>query len=291
MGLGTNHITASTHQIFNPTVWRAEAQRAREKAKVMAKLVFTVNDMNAGPGDTFKFQTIANLTATAKSASTQVTLQTPSETGTSVSINRYFESSFLVELIEKEQTKINLQNEYTRKATESVEKQMDSDLTGLYSSVTNQVGGLGAAVTEANLVRAIQYLDDADAPQDERYFVIRPVAKADMLKINKFTGVTVGVDTTSPGTVRTMNIVENGKFGDLYGVSVYVSTNIAADATTATIYHNLLFHREAFLLAPQIATTTDTNYIAEYMGWLTTAYALWGKNIYRNDHAVDFRST
>jgi len=290
VALGSNHITASTHQIFNPSVWAAEAQRAREKAKVMAKLVYQVNDMDAGPGDTFKFQTISNLSATAKSASTQVALQTPSETNTNVSINRYFESSFLVELIEKTQTKINLQSEYTRKAVESVERQKDSDLTGLYSGLSQQVGGTGAAVTEANLVRAIQYLDDADAPQDERYFVIRPVAKADLLKINKFTGVTIGADATSPGTVRTMNIVENGKFGELYGVQIYISTNIAADATTATLYHNLLFHREAFLLADQIPTTTDTNYIAEYMGWLTTAYGLWGRAEYRDDHAVDFRS-
>lgn len=290
MGLGTNHQTTTSHDIFRPEIWSKETQRAREKAKVMAKLVKRKDNEVAGKGDTINYQTIANLTATAKAINSQVALQAPSETNAQIVINRYFESSFLVEKVLARQSQADLQKEYTPKAAESVERQKDTDLCALYSSLTQAVGGLGGAVTEANIVRAIQYLDDADAPQDDRHFVIKPVAKADMLKINKFTGITVGSDATSPGTVRTMNVVENGKFGQVYGVEVHVSTNVAADATTNTLFHNLMFHREAFVLAEQIETESDTNYIAEYMGWLTTAYGLWGKGVYRNDHGVDFRS-
>ena len=255
------------------------------------KLVKRFDNEVAGKNDILNIQTIANLTPTAKSGNTQVALQAPSESNIALNINRYFESSFLVEKVLARQSQLDLQKEYTSKAAESIEKQKDSDLTGLYSGLSQQVGGLGSAVTEANFIRAIQYLDDANAPQEDRHFVIKPVAKADMLKLNKFTGITVGSDGTSPGTVRTMNIVETGKFGELYGVEVHVTTQVAADATTATIYHNLLFHREAFMLAEQIATTSDTNYIPEYMGWLTTAYGLWGRGEYRDTFGVDFRST
>lgn len=219
-----------------------------------------------------------------------MTLQAPSESDATIVINRYFESSFLVEKNLARQSQVDLMSEYTPKAAESIERQKDSDLTGLFSSLTQQVGGTGAAVTEANLVRAIQYLDDASAPQSDRHFVIKPVAKADLLKINKFTGVTIGADATSPGTVRTMNIVETGKFGELYGVEVHVTTQVSADATTATLYHNLLFHREAFVIAEQIKTSSDTNYIPEYMGTLHTAFGLWGRGVYRNTFGVDFRS-
>ena len=291
MALGTNQLTTTSHDIFRPEVWSREAQRAAESAKVMAKLVKRFDNEVAGKGDILNIQTISNLTATAKAVNTQVALQSPTESNIALNINRYFESSFLVEKVLARQSQIDLQKEYTPKAAESVERQKDSDLTGLYSGLSQQVGGLGSAVTEANIVRAIQYLDDANAPQDDRHFVIKPVAKADMLKINKFTGVTIGADATSPGTVRTMNIVDTGVFGDIYGVTVHVSTQVAADATTSTIYHNLLFHREAFMLAEQISTTSDTNYIAEYMGWLTSAYGLWGRGEYRDTFGVDFRST
>lgn len=291
MPLGTNHIDTATHDIFRPEIWANETQRAAEPSKVMAKLVKLFNNDAARKGDVINIQTIAQLTATAKATDTQVTLQAPSESNIALSINRYFESSFLVEKNLARQSQVDLMKEYTPKAAESVERQKDTDLCGLYSGLSQQVGGIGGAITDANLVRAIQYLDDANAPQDDRHFVIRPVAKADMLKIDKFVGVVVDAGTSSPGALKTMNIVNTGKFGEIYGVEVHVSTQVSADATTATLFHNLLFHREAFALAEQINTTSDTNYIPEYMGWLHTAYGLWGRVEYRDTYAVDFRST
>lgn len=257
----------------------------------MSKLVKRFDDDMAMYGDILNIQTISNLTATAKAVNTQVTLQTPSETNIQLNINRYFESSFLVEENLKRQSKINLMTEYVPKAAESIERQKDTDLLGLYSGLSQQVGGLGAAITEANFVAAIEYLDLADAPQTDRHFVIDPTVKSDLLQINKFTGVVVDAGTTSPAGARTMNIVETGKFGELYGVEIHVSTNVATDATTATIFHNLLFHREAFMLAEQIPTTSKTDYIAEYMGHLHVAYGLWGRGEYRDTFGVDLRTT
>ena len=291
MGLGTNGLTTTSESAFVAKMWSKETQRQAEAAKVMANLVKDYSNQTSMKGDTIHYQTISNLTATAKAVNTQVSLQAPSETDNTISINRYFESSFLVEKSLAVQTQFDVMTEYTSKAAESIERQKDSDLTGLYSSLTQAVGGLGGAVTEANFVRCIQYLDDANAPQDDRHFVIRPVAKADLLKINKFTGITVGADATSPGTVRTMNIVANGLFGELYGVQVHVTTQVAADATTATLYHNLVFHREAFTLAEQISTTSETQYKQEYIGTLHSAYGLWGRAVYRGTFGVDFRSS
>lgn len=291
MPLGTNGLTTTSESVFVAKLWSKETQRAAEAAKVMANLVKDYSNQTSMKGDTIHYQTISNLTASAKSVNTQVTLQAPGETDNTISINRYFESSFLVEKSLAVQTMFDVMSEYTSKSAESIERQKDSDLTALYSSLTQSVGGTGGAITEANYVRALQYLDDANAPQDDRHFVIKPAAKANLLQINKFTGVSVGADATSPGTVRSMNIVDNGLFGDLYGCAVHVTTQVAADATTATIFHNLLFHREALTIAEQVPTTSETQYKQEYIGWLHTAYGLWGKAVYRNTFGVDFRST
>jgi hypothetical protein len=293
MPLGVDHINGSTHDIFKPEIWSMEGIRAREKSKVMSRLVQDRSNEVAGKGDVLNIQSISNMSANPKANNTQVSLQAPSEANTTITVNRFFESSFLVETILSRQSQMDLQKEYTPKSAEAVERQKDTDLLSTFATFTQKVGSTstsGNAVTEANFVRAIQYLDDADAPQTERYFVGRPVAKADMLKINKFTGVTIGADATSPGTVRSMNILETGEFGQLYGVGIYISTNVAEDGTTAGLYHNLMFHREAVGLATQIETSTDVNYIPEYIGYLTTSLGLWGYNVLRNNHGVDFRS-
>jgi len=291
MGLGTDHIDVVTHDIFRPEVWSAETQRATEPAKVMSKLVKMFSDDVAGYGDVINIQTIANLAATAKAPDTQVTLQAPSESNMTLTINRYFESSFLVEKNLSRQAKVNLMKEYVPKAAESIERQKDTDLLGLYAGLSQQIGGLGAAITDANIVAAVEKLDLADAPQSDRHFVVDPTVVGDIRQIAKFMAVVFDAGTTSPGALRTANQIATGLIGDLYGVQVHVSTNVATDATTATLYHNLMFHREAFMLAEQIPTTSSTDYIPEYIGTLHVAYGLWGRAEYRDAFGVDVRTT
>lgn len=286
MPLGTNQITKTSHAIFVPQLWANEAIVQREAAKIMANLVKNIDNEVAGKGDTINLQTISNLSANAKAVNTQVTLQANSETNSPMLVNKFYEASFLVEIVLAAQTAINIQKEYTPKAVEAVERQKDTNLTSLYAAITQIVGG-STPLTEAAFVAGLVFLDNANAPQINRHLAIRPKGKADLLQINKFTGVTIGQNATSPGTVKTMNIVENGLFGELYGVEVNVTTQIQ---TVTGVNQNLLFQEEAFALAEQIPTTTHQAMIDEYLGYLTTAYGLWGAMNYRLDHSVNFQS-
>lgn len=299
MALGSNQMTITTGDVFLPEVWSKETQRATQAALVLANLVKRFDSDVADAGDKLHVPKVSNLSAYAKSANTQVTLNAPTETEFTMDINRHFESSYLVEDRLKVQAKYNILEEYTSKAGYAIGQKIDADLAGLYSSVTQTVGNSTTDITDANIVRAIQYLDDANAPQTDRFFVIKPAGLAHVRLIDKFSRfdslgispsvvVNGGLATGSGSVIK--RIGPNGLVGTIYNLEVYMTTNLVEEAGTSDVVHNLVFHKEAFALGLQLKSRTQFQYKQEYLGTLATTDALWGFGLYRSDFAVDFRS-
>jgi hypothetical protein len=266
---------------------------------VLANLVKRFDSDVADAGDTLHVPKVSNLTAYAKTANTQVTLNAPTEGEFTMSINRHFEASYLVEDRLKAQSKYSLLEQYSPKAGYAIASKIDSDLAGLYSGLSQTVGNSTTDITDANLVRAIQYLDDANAPQTDRFLVIKPAGLAHLRLIDKFSrwdalGIVpnpasgAGGLANGSGVVR--RIAPNGFVGTLYGIEVYMSTNLTEESGTSDTVHNLLFQREAFALGIQIKPRMQFQYKQEYLGTLATTDALWGFAEYRDEFAVDFRS-
>jgi hypothetical protein len=78
--------------------------------------------------------------------------------------------------------------------------------------------------------------------------------------------------------------VVNGKIGELYGVDVFVSTNLPANNDGEKPC--LLFHTDALVIAEQMAVRTQTQYKQEYLADLMTADTLYGEDVYREDSGV-----
>lgn len=292
-------MTITTGDVFLPEIWSKETQRATEATLVLANLVKRFDSDVADGGDVLHVPKVSNISAYAKAANTQVTLNAPVETSFDMSINRHFESSYLVEDRLSTQAAYRVLEEYSPKAGYAVASQMDSDLAGLYSGLSQTVGNSTTDVTDANIVRAIQYLDDANAPQTERYFVIKPAGLAHIRQIQKFSeyqmlGVTPtpivsgGLAQASGGAVR--RIGPNGFVGTIYNLEVYMSTNLTEESGTSDTVHNLIFQKEAFALAVQKKPRMQFQYKQEYLGTLATTDALWGYGEYRDAFGVDFRS-
>lgn len=298
MGMGTDQMTITTGDKFIPEVWSKETQRATQASLVLANLVKRLDADVADAGDTLHVPKVSNLTAYAKAANTQVTLNAPTETEFTMSINRHYESSYLVEDRLKEQAKYNILQEYTGKAGYSIGQKIDSDLAGLYTSATQSVGNSTTDITDANIVRAIQYLDDADAPQSDRYFVIKPAGLAHIRLVDKFSrfdslGIAPSVVVNgglASGNSVIKRIGPNGFVGTVYNLEVYMTTNLTEEAGTSDVVHNLVFHKEALALGLQLKPRTQFQYKQEYLGTLATTDALWGYGLYRAAFLVDFRS-
>ena len=284
MGFGTNHFTNTTHTKFLPEIW-STAIIAREQGKVMANLVSREDAAVKDGGTKINFPKVSSLVASAVSDETQVSFQSPTEDEVELNLNRHFESSFFLQDRTKIQSSYRLAKMYSEKIGQALIDKIETDLTGLYSGLTQTVGTGHTALTEAMFVRAIQYLDDAKAPQTDRHFVCKPAAMGNLRQIARFT------EFQTTGKQKTPIVGgQRGFVTNLFDIKVSVTTNIAQVAGTPGIIHNLMFHRSAFALAMQKDITIEPDRQPTWVGTGFVATALWGFVEMRDDHAIDVRT-
>ena len=299
MALGTNHVTNTTGATFIPELWSDEIIAAYKQNLVMANLVSKMS-FKGKKGDTLHIPKPTRGSASAKAASTQVTLQAATESEVQVLVNKHYEYSRLIEDITEVQALASLRKFYTGDAGYALAKQVDTDLIRLgrgaaggdgsadYDAAvlggdgsTAYVDGtnVGTALTDAGIRRVIQTLDDADVPMDGRVLVLPPSARNTLLGLARFT------EQAFVGEVGGGNSIRNGQIGDIYGVKVFVTTN-ADTATTDTTRLAMMFHKDAFVLAEQMGVRSQTQYKQEYLGTLFTSDMLYGVKELRDEAAV-----
>lgn len=292
MGLGTAQGTVTTGANFIPELWIDEIRSFLEAKLVMGNLVKKFSIMGKA-GDTIHVPDLSELAANDKAANTEVTLQAPTETKFDLSIDKHKESSFVIEDMLETQSAYDLRSEYTRSAGYAIAKQIDSDLIALGSGLSNAVigsdgltawnasgTGNGADLTDAGIRRAIEILDTADVPEESRYLIIHPTQKNVLLGIARF---------TEQAFYGSGSAISTGEFGEIYGVKVYVSTQVPAVTAGdgSTVYHrNLLFQKDCFVLGQQTAPRVQGNYIPQHLGTLVTVDTIYGVGEFRDANGV-----
>lgn len=285
-GYGTTHQTITTGAVFIPDIWAKKIEIARESKKVMSRLVNRRDADAANGGDSVKIPFVSNLSTTAVSAETAVTFQAPTETSVTVNLNRYFESSVSIEDRLTIQSAYGLAVQYQQKIAEALERNVQTDLTGLYSGLTQTTGTGHTTLTEANIVRAIQYLNDANAPMTDRNLVVKPGAMNNLQQISRFTEY----QNTGKGGAAPMVGGNGGLIGDVFGVQVHMTTDITQVSGTPGTIHNLLFHKDFAVLVEQRGVKVERDRRPDYLATGYVASALWGYAELRDDHGVDIRT-
>lgn len=229
---------------FIPELWSDEVIAAYKTNLVMANLVSKMNH-NGKKGDVIHIPAPFRGSANAKVSETGVTIQSFTETEATVTINRHFEYSRLIEDIAATQALGSARTFYTDDAGFALAQRVDRDIFGqthylnagnttpsnsnLFekavigsdgsTTFTGATPGNGASLTDIGLRTMIKTLDDNDVPMSERFMVIPPVEKKSLMGIARFTEQAFVGETGMGNTIR------NGLIGDLYGVQIYVSTN------------------------------------------------------------------
>jgi len=295
----TNSIDVTDGANFIPEVWSDDVIAGYKKHLVLAALVARINHKGR-KGDIIHLPAPVRGAASAKAANNVVTLVTSTANEVQVLLNKHYEYSFVVEDILEVQGMASLRRFYTDDAGYALATQTDSDIRDLaatWNSGTAYSGavigsdgstaydasgaGNGAALTDAGLRRVIQTLDDNDVPMRDRYLVIPPIEKRRLLGITRFT------EQAFTGEAGASNSIRNGLVGDVYGIPVYVSTNIATIESLNSIPFRvaLLFQKDALVLAEQMGVRTQAQYKQEALGTLVTADRLYGTKTLRAEGA------
>ena len=300
MALGTNHVTNTTAATFIPELWSDEIIAAYKKSLVMANLINKMS-FKGKKGDTLHIPKPTRGSASAKAASTQVTLIAATESEQQVLVNKHYEYSRLIEDITEAQALASLRRFYTDDAGYALAKQVDTDIIQLGRAVqsgggtaaynTAVIGGDGStayvaasnnesALTDAGIRTVIQTLDDQDVPMDNRYLVVPPSARKTLMGLSRFT------EQAFVGEIGGGNTIRNGQIGDVYGTKVFVTTNCDTTSGSGAARVALMFHKDAFVLAEQMGVRSQTQYKQEYLGTLFTSDMLYGVAELRDTSAV-----
>jgi N4-gp56 family major capsid protein len=304
MALGTNQVTTSVANNFIPELWSDEVIGAYKSNLVVANLVTKLSHKGK-KGDTIYIPVPARGSASAKAANTQVTLSAATNTKVTVSIDKHYEYSKLIEDIAEVQALASMRKFYTDDAGYALAKQVDTDLFALTEGFQGgTVGGAAAAsfekavigsngsteytgnssnaadITDAGIRRMLLTLDDADVPMDNRVMVVPPICANDMLGINRF---------TEQQFIGSGDAIRTGKIGQIYGVDVYISSNCpSAAGNSGADRVGTLMHKDALVLAEQVGVRSQTQYKQEYLGDLFTSDTIYGVAELRDDAGVAF---
>jgi N4-gp56 family major capsid protein len=295
-GPGGNTGTAAT---FIPQIWSDEIIAEYEKNLVLANLVKKMS-MKGKKGDTIHVPSPIRGNASQKVAETSVTLIAETEGELVINIDQQWEYSRMIEDITEAQALTSLRRFYTSDAGYALARQTD---TILFTNGTKLGDGNGSSwvhsqsvmpdatdgniipyvagaagigeFTDATMRDALQILDDNDVPMMGRFMVIPPSLVNSIRGIERYNDVNF-VDTK--GTV-------NGKIGNIYGVDIYVSTNVPSveDGYRGA----LLAQKDVYVLAEQMGIRSQTQYKQEFLSTLFTADRLFGTQCYRPESGVN----
>lgn len=301
----TGAQTITTNASFIPELWSDDVIAAYKTNLVMANLVTKINHVGK-KGDTIHIPVPGRGSASAKAAGAVVTLVTDTATLKSISINKHFEYSRLIEDMAAVQSIDSFRGFYTNDAGYALATQVDNDLWALVEALQGgTVGGTGAALwekaviggngstlytgnasndtalTDAGIRKMIQTLDDANVPQTERVLVIPPVERNTLMGIARFT------EQAFTGEMGPGNTIRNGMIGDVYGIQVYVSSNAPSIDSAATRIGALL-HKDALAFVEQMSIRSQTQYKQEHLSDLYTADTIYGVGELRDTSGVAF---
>jgi len=177
---------------------------------------------------------------------------------------------------------IGLMEKLTKASGYAVAHRIDDDAAGLIDnfSASTTVGTFTVGLTESDIKRGVQYLNDAYAPEDGRVFVFSPAEQMNLFGIERF------VNAQYSASIGNVNVDSKykGYVTSILGLDWYMSLNV--EGTNATGHDNGMWQKEACATliveesrpVSHYEITTDTTRYA--------IHAIYGFVEVREDHGV-----
>ena len=242
----TNTINATLAAPFIPEVWSARVIDEYVAGAVASDLVDRRFDPDLSKsGDTLHLGTISKVVPISRTVNTDMTYNAEQETWDNVSIDQDYYIFRKLEPLTKAQSLVDMLNQYAKIDGKAMAEKVDTTVTALFDLLNSNttVGTAAVDVTDDNLLRCVQYLDDSLVPSEDRAWLISPGTFTSLMKIDKF----VRLDYVMP---KGQTAIESAKLNyPIYGAPVYVCNTLEGNA--ATDHDNALLQREAIILIIQ----------------------------------------
>lgn len=276
---------------FIPTVWGEKVNEFYRNRLVAAPFFVDRSSEVSGGGDTLFTPNTTELTATAKTTGTAVTLNSYSETKVTLSISNWFESSFAIEDAEAAQVQrsYTIMERYAKNVAYAIAKKLDTAIVTMFQQFTNAVGRSDWNLGDSDIRAAFAYVENAGGDSTEGAFFVTPTVFWKQIQaIDRF-----ALAVNSPGqnpTTRRPN-------GYLYGQPVYVTQQLTSTTSPSGGLINAFVLPDAIHWATSPLGTggskgssmvgsggvrVQSNYIPEYLSTVTTADMLYGVCLNRN---------
>lgn len=277
MAFPTDTFTAADLAEIIPEVWGNQINDFYRAKLKMAAFFTNRSDELAGGADAVYTPNLTEMSAASKSNATAVTLNSPTETKQTLTVDQWYEVSFMIEDKEAAQVKksYNTQQRYMKNAAFTAAKKLEVAIATLFNSFSTEKGTTTVALTDAVVRSCIAALETANADYEEAVWFLHPkTVWTDLMAIDRF-----ALAMNAPGS----NPVVKGAIGSLYGRPLVTSTLITKINTNAD-YSGALAVPDAVHWATSplpgqkdsMGVRLQANYIPEYLGTLVTADILYG---------------
>lgn len=231
--------------------------------------------------------------STQSTPGAEVSLNSPTQVDVTLTVNNHIYIAYIIGDMQRQQIakSYDVMFEYNRKAGGRLADDLESDLFALWSGLgTNSVGDTASILSDAEVRQSVQALDALNIPLDESAWFYHPyVYWNQILAVQKYYDQSQfgRKSATAEGTIGAgSNTSPKGLRGQLYGIPLYISTNVVSGLQT---YRNLLAHRTAFGYAIQTpgggVRTQASNWLAN-LGTLVVHDLIDGVAELRDEAAV-----
>jgi len=271
---------------FIPSVW---GERINDffKSKLVIAEFFTDRSSELSDGGSALYTpNMTEFAANSKTNATAVTLNYPTETKVTLSVDQWYESSFAIEDREAAQVKHSyyIQEKYAQNCGYAVAKKLEVALAALFDNLSTTVGASTTSLADSEIRAAIAALEAAniDTTQDVAFIMHPNVFWKQVQNLDKFS-LAVNSPVNDPTGKKPK--------ATLYGIPVLVSTNVQYISGTVG-RANCLAHKDALHWATsplgsggslsggsmtgKYGVRVQSNYIPEYLSTVTTADLLYG---------------
>ena len=269
--------TTTTDAVFVPEVWADGIFKFFNRKVVFKDLVDDYSSLVQGSADTIHLPEIGIISATAKSAGSDVSYDNTTATTTDLSLNKHYYAGKLFEDILQVQSNYDLISKYVKMFGEALARQVDADiwaeLDGLQRS---QALSADDTLTAGVFESALATLGEDDVPymDGDTFMVVNPTLMADIL--NPSAGLAqyfVRADAGGEGSG-----LRNGQIGSLYGIDVFASNTVSTGGSSSTIA-GAIFHRSACAFAMQRDIRVQSEYSIDALGTKVVADTIYGAKI------------